>query len=239
MINCKTVFGGGLAGIAAIALLALAPNASASVIGHLDVANCTGEGVIVTATTIDWLPGGGGSGCIQTGTSTNITYSGGSLGAGTTGTILDLNAANPLPVTDFMTFASAPGLSFDLMSLGPGPNNTTCASVLDPNAAPCAVFAGSPFILQSTSTGTSVTLSAMGVARDGTVPSSNWVGAYTTQISGVTPAAIQSVILAGGSETSTYSGDFSISTVPEPATISTMLLGGLLIAGGLFRRRRA
>jgi len=81
----------------------------------------------------------------------------------------------------------------------------------------------------------------MGVARDSSGTTSDWAGAYTTQIAGLTPAQIQSTILSGGSETSTYSGDFSIATVvPEPATMSTMLLGGLLVmAGGLFRRRRA
>ena len=47
--------------------------ASAAVIGHLDVANCAGGGVIVNATTIDFtLPVGGGNGCIQTGTGTNV-----------------------------------------------------------------------------------------------------------------------------------------------------------------------
>lgn len=243
MTTIKSVFGGGLAAFAVIAFTALAPSASATVIGHLDVANCTGLGVTVTGTTIDWLPADGTNGCIQTGSGTSVSFSGGTLGPGATGSILDLNAATTtFPVANFMTFATAPGLSFDLTSLGPGPTNTVCATTLNPNAPACSVFAGSPFVLQSTATGTSVTLSATGIARDGTTPNSNWIGAYTTQIANVTPAAIQATILAGGSETSTYSGDFSISAVapiPEPATLSTMLLGGLLLAGGLFRRRRA
>lgn len=238
MITSKSVFGGVLTAFAVIALLTIVPNASATVIGHLDVANCAGQGVTVTGTTIDWLPGGGGVGCIQTGTGTSVTYSGGSLGTGQTGSIMDLTAPTTFPVAGFMTFASAPGLSFDLSALGPGPSNTVCSATLNPNAPACAAFAGSPFTLLPTSTGTSVTLSAMGVARDGTTPTSNWMGAYTTQIAGLTPAQIQATIAAGGSETSTYSGDFSITTVPEPATLGSMLLGGLLLAGGLIRRRR-
>lgn len=225
-----------------IALAALAPPASAAVIGHLDVANCPGGGVIVTMTTIDWIPpSGGGNGCIQTGSNTSVTFTGGTLGSSQQGTILDLNSqTTTFPVANFMTFASAPTLHFDLSSLGPGPANTTCASAFDPNAASCAVFAGSPFILQSTATGTSVTLSARGTARDSSSTTSTWIGAYTTQIAGLTPAQIQATILAGGSEQSTYSGDFSITVnaaVPEPATISSMVLGALLLAGASLRRK--
>lgn len=227
-----------------IALTAMTPRASAAVIGHLDVANCPGGGVTVTATTIDWTqPTDAGNGCIVTGQNTNITYTSGTLGPGATGTILDLNAATDVfPLVDFMTFASAPGLHFDLSTLGPGPTNTGCAATLDVNAPACAVFSGSPFILQATATGTSVTLSATGIARDASSTTSTWSGAYTTQIAGVTPAQIQATILRGGSETSTYSGDFVInvssSPVPEPGTVGTMLLGGLGLAAGCFRRKR-
>jgi hypothetical protein len=241
MTTIKSVFGGGVAALAVIAFAVLAPSASAAVIGHLDVSNCAAAGVTVTATAIDWLPGTGGLGCIQTGINTSVSFSGGTLGSGQTGSIKDLTAPTTFPVLNFMTFAAAPGLSFDLSSLGPGPSNTVCSSTLNPNGAPCSVFAGSPFTLTPTATGTSVALSATGIARDGTTPNSTWIGAYTTQISGVTPAQIQATILGGGSETSTYSGDFTItagSTVPEPATIGTMLGGLLLVAGGLFRRGR-
>jgi hypothetical protein len=216
----------------------MAPSASAAVLGHLTVTNCSGGGVVVTGTTIDWTqPVGGGTGCIVTGQNTNLTTSAGTVGAGVTGTIMDLNAATAtFPVTDFMTFSN---VHFDLSSLGPGPANTACTATFNPNAPACAVFAGSPFILQSTSTGTSVSLSATGVARDGSSTTSNWIGAYTTQIAGLTPAQIQASILAGGSQTSTYSGDFVVTVVPEPATIGSMIIGGLFLAGASLRRKRA
>lgn len=237
----RKVLGAATAALFAIALLALAPAAPAAVIGHLDVANCSGGGVIVTANSIDWIaPVGMPNGCIQTGSNTNITYTGGTLGSGQTGSILDLTAAMPFPVTGFMTFSAAPGLYFDLSKLGPGPTSTACTSSFDPNSAPCAAFAGSPFQLQATASGTSVTLSASGVARDMSAGTpSTWIGAYTTQISGVTPAQVQATINAGGSEQSTYSGDFviNVSAVPEPATVGSMLLGGLLLAGASLRRK--
>lgn len=238
MTITKSAFGGLCTAAAVLTLLTLAPAAGATVIGHLDVANCSGGGVTVTATSIDWVPPvDGTTGCVITGVNTSVTYSGGTLGSGATGTITDLGPSNPLPVTDFLTFSTAPGLHFDLTTLGPGPSNTSCTGVLNPNAASCAVFPGSPFILQSTATGTSVTLSASGVARDSSATISNWIGAFTTQIAGITPAQIQATILSGGSVTSTFSGDFAITVVPEPSTLGSMALGALLVAGSLIRRR--
>lgn len=211
--------------------------------GTLTTGICTGGGVTVTATTVDWLlPVGGGNGCIQTGTSTNVTYSGGTLTGGQTGLIKDLNSAvDVFPIIDFMTFTSAPALHFDLTLLGPGVNNTTCATVLDPNQPSCSVFAGSPFILAPTATGTSVTLSARGIARDGVAPNSNWLGAFTTQIADTTPAAIQATIQRGGSVTSTHSGEFRVTftPIPEPGTYAMLLSGGLLIGVSALRRRKA
>jgi len=228
----------GAACVLAVSLFSITP-ASAAVIGHLDVANCSGGGVTVNATTIDFtLPAGGGFGCIQTGTGTNVSYSGGTLLPGVTGSILDLVSGGGI-VLDFMTFVGNPNLHFDLTALGPGVNNTACAAVLDPNLPSCSVVAGSPFILAPTSTGTSITLSASGIARDGTVPTSTFIGAFTTQIAGVTPASIAATIGGGGSVASTNSGDFTITlspVVPEPSTVSMAMLGGVMVA--LFAARK-
>jgi len=231
-----------LTALALTAFLYLVTPASAAVVGHLDIANCSGGGVTVTATTIDFtLPVGGPDGCINTGSGTIITYAGGALGPGVAGSILDLAAGGPPIVFDFMTFVGHPTLHFDLTQLGPGVVNTACATVLDPNLPSCSVVPGSPFILAPTETGTSVTLSARGLARDGTFPNSTWLGAFTTQIAGRTPDDIASTILGGGAVTSTNSGDFevTISAIPEPGTISMMLLGGLMVAFAGFRRARA
>src|SRR4051794_16872642 len=122
----------GAMGVLAAFLFSITP-VSAAGVGHLYVADCAGGGVIVTATTIDFtLPVGGGFGCIQTGTGTNVTYSGGTLTPGVTGSILDLVAGGGT-VFDFMTFTGNPNLHFDLTAIGPGVNNTACATVLNPN----------------------------------------------------------------------------------------------------------
>jgi hypothetical protein len=228
-----------IAACAGLAFLSFMTAASGAVMGHLDIANCAGGGVTVNATTIDWtLPVGGGTGCIQTGAGTNVTYTGGGpLLPGVTGTILDLILTPGLPpVPDFMTFVGNPNLHFDLTALGPGVSNTTCAGVLNPNLPACSASPGSPFILAPTATGTAITLSATGIARDASGPNATFLGAFTTQIAGVTPLSIQTTIAGGGSITSTQSGDFTITVVPEPSTVTMAALGGLFVA--LFASRR-
>ncbi len=227
--------------MALLAALLLSTPVKASPAGILNVSNCAGGGVTITSTTIDWtLPVGGGNGCIQTGGGTNITYTGGGpLLPGVQGTILDLNAGGGA-VPDFMTFVGNPVLHLDLTSLGPGVANTICAAALDPNLPACSPTAGSPFVFTPTSTGTALTLSAAGIARDASGTNSVWTGTFTTQIAGVTPLSIRNTIVGGGSITSTYSGSFTVnvtSQVPEPATM--LLFGsGLCGVGAAIRKRR-
>jgi hypothetical protein len=231
----KLMFGAAMAALSVFTVSG--PLANATPTGHLDINNCIGGGVTVTATVIDWIPPtDAGNGCIDTGVGTNVSYSTGTLTAGAAGTILDLNAATTvLPLANFMTFATAPGLSFSLSALGPGAASTTCVGLAVNQS--CSVFAGSPFVLTATSNGgTAVRLDATGRAIDST-GSSIWSGSFTTQISNMTPAQIQATILAGGSVTSTHSGDFSLTTVPEPTTIGSMAFGLLLIGAGAFRRK--
>ena len=140
---------------------------------------------------IDWSPPvGGTNGSFVVGGGTTLTSASGTPAVGSTGFIVDLNPGNPLPVSNFMTFASVPGLAFDLSTVGPGSANTNCAGLAVGRS--CSIFAGSPIILIFTGNGTAVVLSAAGIARDGTT-NSNWAGNFTTQITGTTPQGIQSL----------------------------------------------
>jgi hypothetical protein len=195
----------------------------------------------VTAMTIDWMPAGPG-GCTVTGDPTNVSFTGGPLLPGVTGTIQDLAITTPLPITNFMTF---PGLSFTLTSIGPGPSTTNCAGLTTFQS--CAVFANSPFGLTLLPGNTTeVSLAVAGTVSDAT-GTSTWTGAFTQPVSDQTPVQLQQLICpggalpcaGGGSKTTTYAGHFTITAVPEPVTFSSVLLGGLLVAGGLFRRRSA
>lgn len=220
---------------AGIVFIGCSGTAMATAIGPLNVANCAGGGVTVSATTITWSPTGTatGTGCIDTGLGTNITYSGGTLGAGVTGNIKNLPAGGP-PVDDFMTFSGST-LDFVLTSLGPGSSNTNCSSLAV--GASCSVFAGSPFLLTNLGGGTTaIGLSANGTVTDGGI-TTFWKGAFTTQLN-LDAATIQTDINSGGSISSTHSAQFVVSNVPEPTTLSMLFLGGLALMGTKLRRRK-
>jgi hypothetical protein len=217
-----------------IVFLGCSSTAMATAIGPLNVANCSGGGVTVTATTIVWAPNGtvAGTGCIDTGLGTNVTYSGGTLGAGVAGNIKNLPAGS-LPVDQFMTFQGST-LDFVLGSLGPGSSNTNCAGLAVGSS--CSVFAGSPFLLTNLGGGeTSVGLTAMGTVMDGGVTTA-WKGVFTTQLN-LDAATIQTDINNGGSIVSTHSGQFTVSSVPEPTTFTMLLLGGVALLGSQIRKR--
>ena len=203
--------------------------ALASPVGVLNLANCSGGGAIVDLFTITWMPTGTvpGTGCIDTGLGTSVVYSGGTLGAGVAGNIKN----QPSAPDHFMDFpAVSPVLDFLLLGFGPGDANTVCTGLAI--GASCSVAAGSPFVLTNLGGGqSSVELEAHGTVSD-TAGSSNWVGAFTTQLN-LTPDTIQSVILGGGSISSTYSAQV-VATAPEP--LSMFLIGGGLIALGFVRR---
>jgi len=217
-----------------IVLLGCSSTAMASAIGPLNVANCSGGGVTVTATTIVWSPNGttAGTGCIDTGLGTNVTFSGGTLGAGVAGNIKNLPAGG-VPVDDFMTFQGS-SLDFVLTQLGPGSSTTDCTGLAV--GASCSVFAGSPFLLTNLGGGqTAIGLTAIGTVTDGGV-TSTWMGAFTTQLN-LDAATIQTDIKNGGSIVSTHSAQFTVSSVPEPTTFTMLLLGGIALLGSQIRKR--
>ena len=182
---------------------------------------------------------GPGTGCVDTGAGTNLSYTGGTIGAGVVGDIKNLTSGGDL-VNQFMVFpAGSPVLNFKLSAFGPGSPNLVCAGLTIGQS--CSAAPNSPFILTVLVGGltptTSVALAATGVVVDST-GAAYWNGAFTTQVN-LSPLAIQIAIGQGGSVTSTTSGQFSLSTVPEPGTLSMLLFGAGLVGFGLIRRRKA
>jgi PEP-CTERM motif len=218
--------------LAAICLASGAP-VFADAAGSLDVANCSGGGVSLGATSITWLPSGtvAGTGCIATGAGTNLTYSGGTLGPGVIGNIANVTSGS-VPIDQFMTFQGT-SLDFVLTFLGPGSSNTDCSSLTVGQS--CSVSAGSPFVLTDLGASTIIGFSAGGTITDG--GTSDWSGAFSTQVN-ETALQIQNTILGGGTVTSTQSGQFSVQSVPEPSSL-LMLAFGLCSSAGLIRRKRS
>lgn len=221
--------------------LVFSSTASATVVGVLHIDSGAGSAT-VGLNFIDWLPPAGPpNGAFVVGGNTNLTSALGSVPIGSVGSLADLNA--PPTINNFMTFASVPGLAFDLTFIGAGSANTNCAAATGIGDS-CSIFVGSPVILTRTATGTSVALALGGIARDGTSPAP-WTGNFTTQITGRTPGQIQAAFGcqvgqgAGGCtipshvENSTYSADF---IVPEPTSLS--LLGVGLLSLALYRRKQ-
>ena len=178
-------------------------------------------------------------------------------------TLTPPSAAN---ANTFLTFAAHPNLVFSInWPPGPGSANTNCATA-NSNGLSCSVFAGSPGVLTYDNGNTFVGLGVTGKASDtgvaGLATGSNYSGGFseffTTPIlvGGVlvapTPANIQlffcptgvctpADFASGRSITSSQSGTFTatpVSGVPEPASISLSLLGGLLLAVGMIGRKR-
>ena len=206
--------------LAAVVLVTLTGSASASIIGHLSVGICSNGGVTVTATSIDWtLPVDASNGCTAAGTGTTIGGTS-TISPGDLGTILDLVVGGG-SVPGFMVFGPVqlhPGRAWT------GRGKHGLLRYPESGQPGLLALAGSPFLLAPNGTGTTVTLVAFGTVTDGTTPTSTWSGAFTTQINRATPASVQTTIEGGGSVSSTYSGEFDVTAIPEP--VSMALIGG-------------
>jgi hypothetical protein len=228
-------------GLAVLVLATLPPSASASVVGHLVVGTCAAGDVVVSTNLINWQPDVSGlAACLLVGGGTNVT----SVGDGHllappaytgTATINDLTIPTSGGEAGFMSFVGAGiNMHFDLTGIGPG-SATLCTSTMT-NGQSCSVSSVSPFLLTVNNGGTSVSLSAHGTIADTSGPLSFWGGAFTTQINGVLPFAIQTTINGGGSIQSSFSGEFDVTSTPEP--VSLALIGGGLLALAVIKRRK-
>jgi hypothetical protein len=196
---------------------------------------------------------------------TTLTFTGGPLAVGegiyVNNDDLTSTAPSTTDANTFLTFASHPNLVFSVVwPPGPGSLNTNCAAA-NANGLSCSIFAGSFEVLTYVNGHTDLGFGVHGTASDtgvaGLAGGSNYTGGFSETLTDLlpngttpTPLNIQLYFCPGGtcttadfssgkSITSFQSGSFSASGVPEPATISMSMLGGLLVAAGALRRRRS
>jgi len=241
-MNLKGILCGGLL------TLALAAPASADPI--TGVLNITGS-ANVSATRIDWVLGDitlhpGATDAVYgtfdivkdgSGYFSNIWQPVSGVNTGLSEDLPPGGGANFL--TDFKTSdAQYNDLSFTLTSLGAFAV-PVCTGLEDIGDS-CLAFAGSPFLLTRTNSGTGVEFDVFGFFVDPTFGDTGQnaaKGIYTANIVGMTPKQVADLINGGGTINSSYSAQFTATAVPEPLTL-TLLGSGLLGIGLRARRRR-
>jgi len=255
-------------GIATVACLFFASNASATVMGTL-LSGSTGT-VTATLNNVVFNTDPAAIGVCALGpcnsdvaTSTSLTFVGGPLAVGegihVNNNDLTLTAPSPADANTFLTFAAHPNLVFSIVwPPGPGSPNTNCATA-NSNGLSCSVFAGSPGVLTYQNGHTVISLSVNGKASDtgvaGLAGGSNYSGGFSQTFTDTlpngtapTPQNIQlyfcpsgtctpADFASGRSLTSSQSGSFTASAVPEPQT-TALVLGGLLVLLGRVGMRR-
>jgi hypothetical protein len=205
----------------------------------------------ISATSLDFCTGTGpctgtsGAYDGEIGTGDLAIYTGG-------GTITDLSNAAELPGTllttpvVFMTFtpggtslgsnpATGPDIEFLITEVFAGTGtNANCLAGL----SPCTPT-GSAVTLTDTNGGdSSATISAVGIALNVTTGAMDPLQIVLTSQFNTPYSTVLGALASEGSVTSTYSGSFSATSVPEPSSLAMMGIGASLIFGAVVRRRR-
>ncbi len=168
----------------------------------------------LTATTIDFLPAGGGSGTIaidpatQSGSFTAV--------AGTSGNVLDLSGiaiGSPVSVANFLTLSAAPTFQFTLTFIAPGvflSAPCTAAPAVGQTCSP----SGSAFNDVNTPGGGSVLIfSVQGTALNtATGETSHFAGTFTTQFAQFPYQVVLNLLATGGSVSAGYSAELTATT---------------------------
>jgi len=257
-------------------ILAVSTAVSASVLGDLKTGSA--GTMRISLSSIIFLPDPGANpagppwnGEVSNGTSLTFAGCGGPLGAAgcldaapfAPAEAVEFASNDPItqtggitPNNPFISFAgngiTHATIMYTAASVGPGSANINCAVLALGDS--CSPISGSPLLMTSTATGTTITISAAGTVTDG-AGTTNWQGEFTLPFAGITPEELQlffcpsgtctaADVAAGTAKNSSFSGDFLATAAglgggssPEPGTIWTMLGAAAIAAAGLRKRK--
>jgi len=199
---------------------------------------------IATSGTID---GNGDTALFDIAAASTGSFSGAMIG--TTVTVHDLDSSQEpvgttvggiLPLNNFITFASKPLWSLSMTELLPGVFTSAACTSGTPSAGQTCTPVGSPFNLTNLAGNqVNVSFAFMGLANDGQGNITGISGTFGTTFSNTNLEAIYSDIAAGQTIVTSGSATIAATTIPEPGSTSTMLLGsGLIVSSLIYRRRR-
>jgi hypothetical protein len=205
------------------------------------VLNIAGS-VAISFGSIDFYPIGGGNGTFSI-----FAPETGIFGPlmGSTGTIKDLNnttepVGTTVNVPDFMTFAGAPNLELTLTEMPAGTfSTTTCGGTPAPGQT-CTPAGTQYDLTNQTATSSTASFTVDGYLTDTNNPGvqTAFTGIFTTQFENDSLQEVIATIEGGGTVDASYSATFTATATPEPASMLTMLSGGLLLIGvGVFGKK--
>jgi len=245
-------------------LLVRAETASSAVVGVLGLGS--NGGVTATLTSLLFLPDPssnppGPPWAAAVNNTTTLSFMNGPLNVGEAVEINNNTAFSGVPTDHFFIFAAHPLLDYSLTSVTPSGAQTNCQLAVN-NGQTCSIFitggpGESPVILQANGGGgTIASITLQGFASDtGAIgpSSSRWMGSFSPTIPTMTPLQIAQALcpnyIAQGNACTladvaaarsisvpSNSGSFT-AIVPEPGTLSFLMLGGGLILCGTVVRR--